>query len=69
VKEKIARFSSGLPPASHQAVLRPQRLIERPIETLKHALTEEPSCHTGHHHFPVSFRSIFIVVLPLRSPS
>jgi Cu(I)/Ag(I) efflux system membrane protein CusA/SilA len=67
VKEKIARISSGLPPG---VTIKPfydrSELIERTIETLKHALTEEAVLVTlVIIIFLFHFRSIFIVVLPL----
>jgi Cu(I)/Ag(I) efflux system membrane protein CusA/SilA len=67
VKEKIARISSGLPPG---VTIKPfydrSELIERTIDTLKHALTEEAVLVTlVIIIFLFHFRSIFIVVLPL----
>jgi Cu(I)/Ag(I) efflux system membrane protein CusA/SilA len=67
VKEKIARISSGLPPGvSIKPFYDRSELIERTIDTLKHALTEEIILVTltviiflGH------WRSILIVALPL----
>jgi Cu(I)/Ag(I) efflux system membrane protein CusA/SilA len=67
VKEKIARISSGLPPGvSIKPFYDRSELIERTIETLKHALTEEAVLVTlVIIIFLFHFRSIFIVVLPL----
>jgi Cu(I)/Ag(I) efflux system membrane protein CusA/SilA len=67
VKEKIARISPGLPPGvSLKPFYDRSELIERTIETLKHALTEEAVLVTlVIIIFLFHFRSIFIVVLPL----
>ena len=67
VKEKIARISSGLPPGvSIKPFYDRSELIERTIDTLKHALTEEAILVTlVIIIFLFHFRSIFIVVLPL----
>ena len=67
VKEKIARISSGLPPGvSIKPFYDRSELIERTIDTLKHALTEEAVLVTlVIIIFLFHFRSIFIVVLPL----
>lgn len=67
VKEKIEQLSSGLPPG---VSIRPfydrSDLIDRTIDTLKHALTEEILLVTlAHILFLWHFRSILIVTLPL----
>jgi Cu(I)/Ag(I) efflux system membrane protein CusA/SilA len=67
VKEKIARISPGLPPG---VTIKPfydrSELIERTIDTLKHALTEEIILVTlTVIIFLAHWRSILIVALPL----
>src|SRR6058998_98667 len=67
VKEKIAQISTSLPPG---VGIRPfydrSELIDRTIDTLKHALTEEIILVTlAHILFLWHFRSILIVTLPL----
>ena len=67
VKEKIAQISPSLPPG---VAIRPfydrSDLIERTIDTLKHALWEEVILVTlAHIIFLWHFRSIIIVTLPL----
>ncbi|MGA2281905.1 MAG: efflux RND transporter permease subunit [Verrucomicrobiota bacterium] len=67
VKDKIARISSGLPPGvSIKPFYDRSELIERTIDTLKHALTEEIILVTlTVILFLASWRSILIVALPL----
>jgi copper/silver efflux system protein len=67
VKQKIAQISSSLPPGvSLKPFYDRSELIERTIDTLKHALTEEAVLVTlVIIIFLFHFRSIFIVVLPL----
>ena len=67
VKEKIAQISPSLPPG---VAIKPfydrSDLIERTIDTLKHALWEEIILVTlAHIIFLWHFRSIIIVTLPL----
>jgi Cu(I)/Ag(I) efflux system membrane protein CusA/SilA len=67
VKEKIAQISPSLPPGVH---IRPfydrSELIERTIDTLRHALMEEAILVTlAHIIFLWHFRSILIVTFPL----
>lgn len=67
VKEKIAAISPSLPPG---VSIRPfydrSELIDRTIDTLKHALVEEIILVTlAHIIFLWHFRSILIVTLPL----
>lgn len=67
VKEKIAEISASLPPG---VSIRPfydrSDLIDRTIDTLKHALVEEIILVTlAHIIFLWHFRSILIVTLPL----
>jgi Cu(I)/Ag(I) efflux system membrane protein CusA/SilA len=67
VKEKIVRIAPSLPPG---VTLRPfydrSELIDRTIDTLKHALTEEFILVTlAHIIFLFHFRSILIVTFPL----
>ena len=67
VKEKIAQITPSLPPG---VTIRPfydrSELIDRTIDTLKHALTEEIILVTlAHIIFLFHFRSILIVTLPL----
>ena len=67
VKEKIAEIAPGLPPG---VTIKPfydrSSLIDRTIDTLKHALVEEIILVTlAHIIFLWHFRSILIVTLPL----
>ena len=67
VKEKIAEIAASLPPG---VTIRPfydrSELIDRTIDTLKHALVEEIILVTlAHILFLWHFRSILIVTLPL----
>ncbi|MGI8601769.1 MAG: efflux RND transporter permease subunit [Verrucomicrobiales bacterium] len=67
IKKKIAQLSPSLPPG---VSIRPfydrSQLIDRTIDTLKHALTEEIILVTlAHIIFLWHFRSILIVTLPL----
>ena len=67
VKEKIAAISSSLPPG---VSIRPfydrSELIDRTLDTLKHALAEEMILVTlAHIIFLFHFRSILIVTFPL----
>ena len=67
VKDKIAQIAPSLPPG---VSIRPfydrSELIERTIDTLKHALTEEVILVTlAHIIFLFHFRSILIVTFPL----
>ena len=67
VKEKIAQISSSLPPGvSIKSFYDRSELIDRTIETLKFALSEEILLVTlAHIIFLFHFRSILIVTLPL----
>lgn len=67
VKEKIAQISPSLPPGvTIQPFYDRSELIDRTIETLKHALTEEIILVIiAHIIFLFHFRSILIVTLPL----
>lgn len=67
VKEKIAQISPSLPPGvSIRSFYDRSELIDRTIETLKHALTEEIILVTlAHIIFLFHFRSILIVTIPL----
>ncbi|MGH8527053.1 MAG: efflux RND transporter permease subunit, partial [Gammaproteobacteria bacterium] len=67
VKEKIEQISPSLPPGvSIRAFYDRSDLIERTINTLKHALTEEIILVTlAHIIFLFHFRSILIVTFPL----
>ena len=67
VKEKIAQIAPSLPPGvTIRAFYDRSELIDRTIETLKHALTEEIILVTlAHIIFLFHFRSILIVTLPL----
>lgn len=67
VKEKIAQISKSLPPGiSIKPFYDRSTLIERTIDTLKHALIEEIILVTlAHIIFLWHFRSILIVTLPL----
>lgn len=67
VKEKVAQISSSLPPGvTIKSFYDRSALIDRTIETLKHALTEELLLVTlAHIIFLFHFRSILIVTLPL----
>lgn len=67
VKAKIASMASGLPAGVSVAPFYDRSdLIERAIDTLKHALTEEVILVTlAHILFLFHFRSILIVTLPL----
>jgi len=67
VKEKIASIAGSLPPGVEIVPFYDRsELIERTIETLKHALTEEIILVTlAHILFLFHFRSILIVTLPL----
>ncbi len=67
IKTKIAQISPSLPPG---VAIKPfydrSELIDRTIETLKHALTEEIILVTlAHIIFLFHFRSILIVTFPL----
>ena len=67
IKAKIAQISPSLPPG---VTIKPfydrSELIDRTIETLKHALTEEIVLVTlAHIIFLFHFRSILIVTFPL----
>jgi Cu(I)/Ag(I) efflux system membrane protein CusA/SilA len=67
VKEKIAQIAPSLPPG---VTIKPfydrSELIDRTIDTLKHALTEEIILVTlAHIVFLFHFRSILIVTFPL----
>ncbi len=67
VKEKIAQIAPSLPPG---VTIKPfydrSELIDRTIDTLKHALTEEIILVTlAHIIFLFHFRSILIVTFPL----
>ncbi len=67
VKEKVAQITPSLPPGiTIKAFYDRSELIDRTIETLKHALTEEILLVTlAHIIFLFHFRSILIVTLPL----
>lgn len=67
VKERIAQISPSLPPGvTIKAFYDRSELIDRTIETLKHALTEEIILVTlAHIIFLFHFRSILIVTFPL----
>lgn len=67
VKEKIAQISKSLPPGiSIKPFYDRSQLIDRTIDTLKHALVEEIILVTiAHIIFLWHFRSILIVTLPL----
>ncbi len=67
IKEKIAAIAPSLPPGvSIQPFYDRSELIDRTIETLKHALTEEMLLVTlAHIIFLFHFRSILIVTFPL----
>ncbi|MGV3771935.1 MAG: efflux RND transporter permease subunit [Verrucomicrobiales bacterium] len=67
VKEKIEQISPSLPPGiSIKSFYDRSRLIDRTIETLKRALTEELILVTlAHIIFLWHFRSIIVVTLPL----
>ena len=67
VKEKITQISRSLPPGvTIKSFYDRSELIDRTIETLKHALTEEIILVTlAHIIFLFHFRSILIVTLPL----
>ena len=67
VKEKMAQISKSLPPGiSIKPFYDRSTLIERTIDTLKHALIEEIILVTlAHIIFLWHFRSILIVTLPL----
>jgi len=67
VKEKIAQITPSLPPGvSIKPFYDRSDLIERTIDTLKHALTEEVILVTlAHIIFLFHFRSILIVTFPL----
>jgi len=67
VKDKIAQITASLPPG---VTIKPfydrSELIDRTIDTLKHALTEEIILVTlAHIIFLFHFRSILIVTFPL----
>jgi Cu(I)/Ag(I) efflux system membrane protein CusA/SilA len=67
VKERIASLGASLPPGvSIRAFYDRSELIDRTIDTLKHALTEEVILVTlAHVVFLFHFRSILIVTFPL----
>ncbi|MES2706297.1 MAG: CusA/CzcA family heavy metal efflux RND transporter [Verrucomicrobiota bacterium] len=67
IKEKIARIAPSLPPGvSLKSFYDRSELIDRTIDTLKHALLEEIVLVTlAHILFLWHFRSILIVTLPL----
>jgi len=67
VKEKIAQITPSLPPGvTIKAFYDRGELIDRTIDTLKHALTEEIILVTlAHIIFLFHFRSILIVTFPL----
>ena len=67
VKEKIAQIAPSLPPGvSIKPFYDRSELIDRTIDTLKHALVEEIILVTlAHIIFLWHFRSILIVTLPL----
>lgn len=67
VKEKIAQIAPSLPPGvTIKSFYDRSELIDRTIDTLKHALVEEIILVTlAHIIFLFHFRSILIVTLPL----
>ncbi len=67
VKEKIAQITPSLPPGVRiKSFYDRSELIDRTIDTLKHALTEEIILVTlAHIIFLFHFRSILIVTFPL----
>jgi len=67
VKEKIAQITPSLPPGvTIKSFYDRSELIDRTIDTLKHALTEEIILVTlAHILFLFHFRSILIVTFPL----
>jgi len=67
VKEKIQRIAPSLPPGvALRSFYDRSELIDRTIDTLKHALTEEIILVTlAHVIFLFHFRSILIVTFPL----
>jgi Cu(I)/Ag(I) efflux system membrane protein CusA/SilA len=67
VKEKIAQIARSLPPGVRiRSFYDRSELIDRTIDTLKHALTEEVILVTlAHILFLWHFRSILIVTIPL----
>lgn len=67
IKERIAQISPSLPPGlTIKAFYDRSELIDRTIETLEHALTEELVLVTlAHIIFLFHFRSILIVTFPL----
>ncbi len=67
VKEKIAQIAPSLPPGiSIQPFYDRSELIDRTLDTLRHALGEEIMLVTlAHILFLLHFRSILIVTLPL----
>ncbi|HZJ17754.1 MAG TPA: CusA/CzcA family heavy metal efflux RND transporter [Chthoniobacteraceae bacterium] len=67
VKEKIAQITPSLPPGvTIKSFYDRSELIDRTIDTLKHALTEEIILVTlAHIVFLFHFRSILIVTFPL----
>jgi Cu(I)/Ag(I) efflux system membrane protein CusA/SilA len=67
VKEKVAQITPSLPPGvTIRAFYDRSELIDRTIDTLKHALTEEIILVTlAHIVFLFHFRSILIVTFPL----
>jgi Cu(I)/Ag(I) efflux system membrane protein CusA/SilA len=67
VKAKVAQISPSLPPGvSIRSFYDRSELIQRTIDTLKHALTEEVILVTlAHIIFLFHFRSILIVTIPL----
>ncbi len=67
VKEKIAQLGPSLPPGvGIKSFYDRSELIERTIDTLRHALTEEVILVTlAHIIFLFHFRSILIVTFPL----
>ncbi len=67
IKDKIAQISSSLPPGvTIRSFYDRSELIDRTVETLKHALTEEIILVTlAHIIFLFHFRSILIVTFPL----
>jgi Cu(I)/Ag(I) efflux system membrane protein CusA/SilA len=67
VKERIAQISPGLPPGvSIKPFYDRSDLIDRTIDTLRHALVEEVILVTlAHIIFLFHFRSILIVTIPL----
>ncbi len=67
VKEKLARIGSSLPPGVRvRSFYDRSELIDRTIDTLRHALVEEILLVTlAHVIFLFHFRSILIVTIPL----